>query len=222
MEAYPNDVRVVFKHNPLGFHPNALPAAKASMAAHMQGKFWEFHDKLFANQKGLGDAYYAQVAQELGLDMAKWEADRQSQAVLDRIQHDQKAVVSLGAGGTPAFFINGTKFSGAQPYEKFKAAVDGALSEANAELAKGTKVEDLHRVLASRNAGASFADWIIDGKPIAGAAAAPTGGRGQAQAQRPSGPPQPVRPVDVPVEADDPVRGKPDAAVTIVLFSDFQ
>ncbi|GMV41959.1 MAG: hypothetical protein AMXMBFR64_36750 [Myxococcales bacterium] len=218
---YPNDVRIVFVHNPLGFHQKAMPAAKASMAAHKQGKFWEYGRLLF-ERKNLSEESYVAYAQELGLDLARFNADRASQEIQDLILHNQKAVVTLGAGGTPAFFINGKKLSGAQPYPAFKTEVDAALAAANAELAKGTKQEDLHRVLAGRNAGQSFVDWIIDGKPVTGSAQVAQGGDRGGRGERPAQPPQPTGPVDVPVEDDDPVHGKADAPVTIVLFSDFE
>ena len=67
VETYPNDVKVIFKHNPLGFHKRAMPIAKASMAAHMQGKFWEFHDLVF-QRKAYDDAKLEAIATELGLD----------------------------------------------------------------------------------------------------------------------------------------------------------
>ena len=73
LEAYPNDVKVVFKHNPLPFHPDAKLAAQATIAAHEQGKFWEMHDKLFANQRALNDENYVKWAQELELDVEKFK-----------------------------------------------------------------------------------------------------------------------------------------------------
>ena len=77
-DAYPNDVRIVWKHLPLPFHPNAMPAALAAEAAREQGgapKFWAMHDKLFANQAALSEATYEQYARELGLDQARFKKD---------------------------------------------------------------------------------------------------------------------------------------------------
>src|SRR4029079_943270 len=74
MKDFGKDIRVVWKNNPLPFHPNANPAAQAAMAAGEQGKFWEFHEKLFKDQQHLDDATYEKYAQELGLNMAKWKA----------------------------------------------------------------------------------------------------------------------------------------------------
>lgn len=215
----------MFKHNPLGFHKNAMPAAKAAMAAHRQGKFWEYADLLFT-RKQLDEGSYVSYAKELGLDVDKFNADRASAEVEQQILHDQQAVVKLGAGGTPAFFINGKKMSGAQPFPAFKAEVDAAIADADKALASGTKPADLHRTLAARNAGPSYVDWIIDGKPVGGSAAAapgrPRGDRAAAGRDRAARPAEPSGPVEVAVSDTDPQRGKATAPVTIVIFSDFQ
>jgi protein-disulfide isomerase len=71
---YGKDLRVVWKNNPLPFHPNANPAAQAAMAAGEQGKFWEMHDKIFADQAHLDEATYEKYATELGLNMGKFKA----------------------------------------------------------------------------------------------------------------------------------------------------
>ena len=80
-EQYKGKVRVAFKNQPLPFHPNARPAAEAALAANEQGKFWEMHDKLFANQQALDRAALEKYAQELGLDMDKFKAALDSQQV---------------------------------------------------------------------------------------------------------------------------------------------
>ena len=215
-ETWPNDVRIVFKQNPLSFHNRAEPAAMASMAAHYQGKFWEYHDLLFARRK-LDDAALEGYARELGLDIETWRSDMGSQAVLDKILHDQKSAVALGAGGTPAFFVNGIHIKGAQPFPKFKEVIEAELAAADAELAKGTSLADVHRVLAERNSGKGFVDSIIDGAP-------PRPGAGRAAAAkkpRQQEPPQ-TAPIDVTVHPDDPFKGPKNAKVTVVEFSDFE
>ena len=75
--SYGKDLRVTFRHNPLPFHPNAAPAARAAMAAREQGddKFWAFHGKLFQNQDKLDDQHFEQFASELGLNVAKFKSD---------------------------------------------------------------------------------------------------------------------------------------------------
>ena len=74
---YGKDVRVAFKHSPLPFHPNAAPAARAAMAAQEQcvNKFWAFHAKLFENQSKLDEQHFIELAQEVGLDVAKFKND---------------------------------------------------------------------------------------------------------------------------------------------------
>lgn len=215
-------MRIVFKHNPLGFHKDAMPAAKAAMAAHAQGKFWEFHDLAFTTKK-LSAADLESYAQQIGLDLEKWRADMNSQQVLDKILHDQSSMVKSGAGGTPSFFINGKPLKGAQPFPAFQTAIEEALKEADAEIAKGTPADNVSKVLTAKNAGQTFVDWVWDGKAVTGAAspgAAADAGQGRDQARRQ--PEAPSAPVKIDLLPDDPVKGNPEAAITIVEFSDFQ
>ncbi|MFO1434670.1 MAG: thioredoxin domain-containing protein [Candidatus Competibacteraceae bacterium] len=123
-ETYGDQVRVVFKHLPLSFHPKAAGAAAAAEAAHRQGKFWEMQELIFANQSTLDDEHYRAWAQQLGLDVAQWEKDRQSPEVLARVAADAKDAEKLGVSGTPAFFVNGRFLSGAQPFASFKNVID--------------------------------------------------------------------------------------------------
>ncbi len=106
-QAFKDDVRVVWKHLPLAFHPNAMPAALAAEAARQQGKFWEMHDRLFAAQQALSDAAYVRLAKELGLDLARFEAARRDPAVRQRVEEDAKAAAAAGVTGTPTFVVNG-------------------------------------------------------------------------------------------------------------------
>jgi protein-disulfide isomerase len=128
--AYGDKVRIVWKHQPLAFHPNALPAAEAAEAAREQGKFWPMHDKLFQNQRVLSDAVYAQAARELGLDLGKFEHARRSGRARARIEEDQKLAERIGARATPTMFVNGVKVEGAVPFEQLKAVIDGQLTAA--------------------------------------------------------------------------------------------
>ena len=116
---YGDKVRIVWKHNPLPFHPNAMPAALASMAAHEQGKFWEYHDKVFANQQKMARPDLLRHAQELGLDVKRFEQALNAARAKPAIDADAAEARSLGATGTPAFFINGRYLSGAKPFEEF-------------------------------------------------------------------------------------------------------
>ena len=119
-------------HNPLGFHKRAMPAAKGSMAAHAQGKFWEYHDLMFENQKQLEDANLKDYATKSGVDVAKWEACYKSNKYQSKILGEQKLAAKFGARGTPAFFVNGRFLSGAQPFPAFEKLIDEELKKAKA------------------------------------------------------------------------------------------
>ncbi|MBR9690115.1 thioredoxin domain-containing protein [Candidatus Woesearchaeota archaeon] len=112
-------VVIEYKHFPLSFHANAQKAAEASECAREQGKFWEYHDKLFENQKSLGVESLKQYAKELGLNTQSFNAclddGVKAQLVRDQFLEGQ----SKGVSGTPAFFIGDSMISGAQPYENF-------------------------------------------------------------------------------------------------------
>jgi len=122
-------VRVVFKHLPLSFHKNAKGAAAATEAAFMQGKFWEMHDLIFANQKQLSIEKYTEHATAIGLDVEKFTKDYASAEVKKRIDDDTKEAGTLGVTGTPGFFVNGRFLSGAKPFEEFKTIIDEELKK---------------------------------------------------------------------------------------------
>ena len=128
-QEYGDRVRIVFKHLPLGMHPKAPDAHAAAEAAHRQGKFWEMHDKIFANQAAMSPEQYATYAKELQLDMEQFKRDVASSDVKARIDADAKEAASLGVTGTPAFFVNGRFLSGAQPFAAFKALIDEELGQ---------------------------------------------------------------------------------------------
>ena len=120
-------MKIVFKHLPLAMHKNAKPAAAATEAAHRQGKFWEMHDLVFANQRQLSAEKYYEFAGTLGLDVAKFKKDFASAEIKKVVDTDAKEANSLGVTGTPAFFINGSFLSGAKPFEAFKEVIDKEL-----------------------------------------------------------------------------------------------
>jgi protein-disulfide isomerase len=216
---YPNDVRIVFVHQPLSFHPNARPSAIASMAAHKQGKFWEMYDKLFANQRELSDDNYKKWAKEIGLDMAKFEADLKDAAIGAGVDRDQQVANALGASGTPAFFINGVNLSGAQPKEEFKKIIDAQIQKANDEIGKGAKVEELNEKLTRANNPAQ-GEQII-GLVFKGGT--PPAGPAKAAQDKPRKPPEDDKTVwKVELHGDEPSKGPADALITIVEFTDFQ
>jgi protein-disulfide isomerase len=99
----------------------------ASIAADEQGKFWEFHDLVFANQKLLSREQYIEYAKQLNLDMKAFEEAMDKKKGQPQIAADQAEAASLGATGTPAFFINGRYLSGAKPFAEFAKVINAEL-----------------------------------------------------------------------------------------------
>lgn len=132
IEAFPNDVRLVYRHYPLSQHIKALPAHKAAEAAGKQGKFWEMHDLLFERQTIWVNsqnpaAEFDKYAEELGLNMKQFQDDRQSRATRKRIEKDTKDDKNIKIPGTPSIYINGTKMP-LQQFEDFKNTIEKFIS----------------------------------------------------------------------------------------------
>ncbi len=201
-------MRIVFKHNPLPFHKNAMIAAEASMAADAQGKFWEMEKKLFENQRALERPQLDEYAKAVGLDMNRYRADMDGHAHQKRIEADQRLANSIGARGTPAFFINGRNVRGAVPYEEFKRIIDEEVARANRVLKTGIPRSRL------------YAELTKDGLT-----SAPT--KGPTKGGDPSKRPEPRRREDpaavyrLPIDGA-PTKGPATALVTVVEFTDFQ
>ena len=111
LEKYPNDVKLVIKHYPLAIHSYARKAALAALAAGKQGKFWEIHEKLFANQKDLSDAKVEAIAGELGLNMEQFNKDLKDPAIASLIDRDMNDGRRANVQGTPTIFVNGKLFN---------------------------------------------------------------------------------------------------------------
>jgi len=130
MKAYPKEVKFVYKEFPLvTIHQNAMPAARAALAAGKQGKFWDMHDKLFSNQRALQPDNLKQYAKEIGLDVAKFERDMKSPEVQKEIDEDVKLAQQSQVSGTPTLFINGKRVTN-RTVEGMKQMVDDALKAA--------------------------------------------------------------------------------------------
>ena len=128
---YGDKVRLVFRQFPLNsIHPNAQKAAEASLCAADQGKFWEMHDAMFADQKNLGVDALKATAAGLGMDAGKFAACVDSGTYEQQVNDDVKAGTLAGVTGTPAIFVNGRVLSGAQPFEAISAIVDEELARA--------------------------------------------------------------------------------------------
>jgi protein-disulfide isomerase len=127
LSTYGDRIHFVYRHYPLPTHPNARPAAEAAACANEQGKFWPYHDVLFANPSKLGVADLKQHAADLGLDAAKFNTCVDTHKYKAQVDTDMKDGDEVGVNGTPAFFINGRFLSGAQPFEAFKRVIEEEL-----------------------------------------------------------------------------------------------
>jgi len=202
-QKYPNDVKLVYKHYPLGFQAESPALARASLAANEQGKFWEMKDMIFKNVSAHKGVNVKEVtsgyAQQLGLDVAKFNQDYDKPEFEGIIKRDTDLGNSIGVRGTPHFFVNGERVSGAQPLAKFEEIVKAQLEEVKKHTAAGVAPNQIYAKMVAEK----FAD-----------APAPA----QADAQAP-----PATVVNmVPVRPNDPSKGAKDFLVTIVEFSDFQ
>ncbi|MBI4361832.1 MAG: DsbA family protein, partial [Euryarchaeota archaeon] len=125
--------RLVYRDLPLeSIHPNALPAAEAAECADEQGKFWDYHDALFRNQgtwAGLPGAkdYFKQLAADQKLNAQTFAKCLDESKYREEVLNDLKDAQAAGATGTPAFYINGRKIDGAQPYAVFQRTIEEAL-----------------------------------------------------------------------------------------------
>ena len=133
LEKYPDQVKLIFLSFPLTNHKFAKKAAIAAFAAKKQGKFWEYHDLLFANLESVNDQKLLEIAREIGLDMKKFEKDLNDLKIVARINQDIRLGAYLNVRATPTVFINGN-VSKARTLEAFQAGVDMELERAKKEV----------------------------------------------------------------------------------------
>ena len=165
----PGKVQWIFWHNPLEMHKNALPTAKASMAAFNQDKFWEYHDLLFQNSREVGPANQMDYANRLGLDLPRFKNDRESAGVLNKLRSDQNAAMLLGARGTPAFVINGKKQVGWGSAAGIASMVRRELEQMEQLTASGKSLEEAWaeragKLAASPDEAAAYMKHFINGE----------------------------------------------------------
>ncbi|HEY3255937.1 MAG TPA: thioredoxin domain-containing protein, partial [Polyangiaceae bacterium] len=127
-EKYGTRVRFVFRQFPLPMHENARGAAEAALAANAQGKFWEFHDKMFQNQSKLTRDSLEGFAKEAGLDVAAFKKALDSKTFAAEVDSDMKLGESVAVNGTPTMFINGARVPNPTSFEAISAQIEGALS----------------------------------------------------------------------------------------------
>jgi len=133
-EEFGNQLAIAYRHFPLPQHKNAPLAAQAAEAAGKQGKFWEMHDKIFANQREWAEssnarAAFTRYAEFLGLNMEKFNADIDSQEIKNKIDSDYESGQRIGIGGTPTFFLDGQHIQNPRNYESFKSLITDAIDK---------------------------------------------------------------------------------------------
>jgi protein-disulfide isomerase len=197
----PDKLRIVWKHLPLPFHPEAKPAAEAAAGVMLVGgsdAFWKFHDRVFTNQMALSGASYEEWAKDAGVEPARLRKVVDSGAPRSKVEADGALARELGILGTPSFLINGVFVEGAQPYENFKAVIDTELEKARAKLSAGVPPEKIYTAMVADNFK----------------------GPHREEADGPEEEDD-KRIYKMPV-GKSPVSGPANALVTIVVFSDFQ
>jgi protein-disulfide isomerase len=156
-EKYGDKVRLVWKNEPLPFHPRAEPAAEVAMEARAEKGdkgFWEAHDKLFASQPKLDDPDLEKVAQDLGLNMDKVRDAMKNHKYKPAIDADADLGDDLQANGTPHFFVDGRRLVGAQPPEKFEKIIDEEITKAQALISSGKKPDQVYDAMIANGKGA--------------------------------------------------------------------
>ncbi|MBT7903257.1 thioredoxin domain-containing protein [Candidatus Woesearchaeota archaeon] len=122
-------VKLVYRDLPLGFHSQAQKAAEAAECAGDQGQYWEMHDKLFDNGVSGGVSSFKKYASELGLDQGLFDECLDTSKFADEVKADMADGSAAGVSGTPAFFVNGQKLVGAQPFEAFEQVIEAELAK---------------------------------------------------------------------------------------------
>jgi protein-disulfide isomerase len=128
-EKYGGEVRFVFRQFPLSFHQNAKGAAKASLAAHAQGKFWAMHDRLFEHQHALTDAELKEHAKLVGLDLVAYAKSLGDAALDAALEADMALGRKAGVDFMPAMFIDGMRVDNATDFDEIAPLIDAALAK---------------------------------------------------------------------------------------------
>jgi protein-disulfide isomerase len=157
-EKYGNDVRIIYRHLPLDMHRNAALAAEAGVAAAEQGKFWAFHDQVFASFGHLERADLERFAEAAGLDLARFSAALDDRRYRDAVVAEVAAAQALGIDGTPMMFINGIAVGGARDAMTMDRLVEAHLARTGELVAHGVAPGDLYALLMSAAQGEERGD----------------------------------------------------------------
>src|SRR3989338_7168891 len=129
LDAYPEDVKLVYKTFPIPSHENGQKAAEAAKCANLQGKFNEYHDTLFENQDSLKEKNLKQYAEDLGLDTEAFDECLDSDAMAEEVAADQQEGIALGVSSTPTFFIGEQRISGNEKFSTFQKVIEEELAK---------------------------------------------------------------------------------------------
>jgi predicted DsbA family dithiol-disulfide isomerase len=157
-EKYGDSVRVVFRHLAMQFHRNAGIAAEAAIAAAEQGKFWAYHDQLWAHFGALTRADLDSFAVAAGLDVAVFKAALDSRRYRDLVVSEAASALALGVDGTPTMFVNGQPVVGSRDFASMDKIVDAHLSRAKQAIAAGIAPGDLYALMMSDARGTERSD----------------------------------------------------------------
>jgi protein-disulfide isomerase len=124
LQAYPNDVKLVFKQYPLEMHSQAALAAEAALAAQRQGKFWQLHDAMYANRTHLTRQNILALAGTIGLDVKRFEQDWDSPAIKQALAKEQQEGDAIGVNATPTIFIDGQRYNGDLALDAIRPFID--------------------------------------------------------------------------------------------------
>jgi len=155
-EKYGDKIRLVWKNEPLPFHPRAEPAAEVALEARAEkgdAGFWDVHDRLFESQPKLADQDLENVAKDAGLDVQKVDDAIKTHKWKSVLDDDTDESEDFQASGTPHFFVNGRRLVGAQPEEKFDAIIDEEIKKAQDLLAHGVKPDQIYETLTKDGKG---------------------------------------------------------------------
>ncbi|NVB37993.1 thioredoxin domain-containing protein [Pseudenhygromyxa sp. WMMC2535] len=192
---YPDEIRLVYKAFPLNRHPTAMLAALIGYSAHAQGKFWPWHDRVFSGG-GIDEPTLERYIDEVGLDRQRLAKELDELDYAAEVRRDLRTAKRLELRSTPVFFVNGRRLDGARPRRVFEHVIEQELSLAKGLAEKGVSAAELYEFTTQ---------WGYTAIVYEDA--------------RPSLDEDSVYPVPI---GDAPTRGRDDAPITIVAFSDFQ
>src|SRR5215813_13906894 len=160
-QAHATVSQVEKKYPLVSLHPLAMGAAKAAVAAGMQGRYWEMHDRLFASPQ-LDPDTLERYAREIGLDVDRWKRDQADPKVAAIIQRDMDLATNVNVSGTPAFFVNGRRLpGGAAPLDAFSSLIDEELAKAEALVRSGVPASQVYAKIQEKSVASAAPPPVV-------------------------------------------------------------